>query len=1084
MKKHAIIASCFCAFFVFPVIIMTSFIVYMSFRPIDITSLVKPFLPLVIMNEESTGTPIATVDMQSAQLRWNGLRNGFRVPVSVALKNLTFSVTSTQFPNFIKEADVTFYPLALLRKSLKLRSITITEAQLSLRRDINNHIGFDFNKPLPLPHHNKKNIVLDLSKLNDIHFEKTFLNWHEERSKTSWQLSDITADIYNSRRQNKSGVVGSASFNLASWNFPGLLLSLDARSLPYSKKSKNIRWSVITNPVNPASLTSISPSLANFNVPVSLESTFSLSSMNTTEWLLPDSSDFLLHFGKGQLHALGSTYRVEQGLAKLKVLLNYAYKETLPYSIDMPFLSLQMTNPVAPRDPQRGLAFHLSSHVDGNDLFHPQHIKLKTNAFIPHVEFRDLLYFWPAKAAKGGRLWVTNNMTSGFAHDLNLSMIMEGHKGIKSLSLKKINGNVEAQHLTVHWLRPIHPLNDMDARLDITNPNSLMIHYGNGYQPISGPPIIDKNGTRSPDEQEDLSPRRIDAGPGTMEIVNLQQKTTTGIIKTHLRGDLGNIRKLLQEPRLHLLSRHPLDIGKTQGMTDVALNISLPLSKHTTNKNMTISAHADIHNGTLGKAVAGHTVHNANLKLNVNQENLALSGQGLIEQFPSDIHYFRDFETNPASNIREKGHLALNVTPENIDSSGLKLSRFFPSGHSKLFITYFSNTQHHGKVDLLYDLTGANVTTPIWHKNEGSASSIATSLLLEKGHLTDIDKITATGPQLEATGLLDNKQPTRTIFTLPHFTVGESQGQGKFIFFSPQQRHKIVATINAKKLVIPSSPESKDKQQHLASNILIEAISQNDLKQRQRPWSIDVTAEQLRFKKTSLGSVKLFAKNNGQHVDQLNFEIRNPMPLFVRITPQEANKRSFHLFVPDLGEFLTDFEIARNIQGGRLSLDGLMDDTHEPSKFTGKLESSPFVLKKAPTQVKTSSNIPLYGWLSSQLSDAENKDINVNYFNMPLTMDNNVVSIHDATAGNDSLSTTMSGFVFLQTDEIQCRGIVVPISSINKLPGQIPGLGKLFIPEKGGGMFSITYTIGGTVQKPILHVNPFSLFAPGGLRNM
>jgi hypothetical protein len=54
----------------------------------------------------------------------------------------------------------------------------------------------------------------------------------------------------------------------------------------------------------------------------------------------------------------------------------------------------------------------------------------------------------------------------------------------------------------------------------------------------------------------------------------------------------------------------------------------------------------------------------------------------------------------------------------------------------------------------------------------------------------------------------------------------------------------------------------------------------------------------------------------------------------------------------------------------------------------------------------------------------------------------------------------------------------------NSLLGQIPVLGRLFSPERGGGVFAGSYSLQGPIDNPKVAVNPLTALTPGFLRGL
>ncbi len=77
----------------------------------------------------------------------------------------------------------------------------------------------------------------------------------------------------------------------------------------------------------------------------------------------------------------------------------------------------------------------------------------------------------------------------------------------------------------------------------------------------------------------------------------------------------------------------------------------------------------------------------------------------------------------------------------------------------------------------------------------------------------------------------------------------------------------------------------------------------------------------------------------------------------------------------------------------------------------------------------------------------------------------------------------MARSICLATPSIS-SGTIVPAYFFNSLLGHIPLIGKLFSPEKGGGVFAAKYQVTGPIDNPEVHVNAMSMIAPGFLRNL
>jgi hypothetical protein len=103
---------------------------------------------------------------------------------------------------------------------------------------------------------------------------------------------------------------------------------------------------------------------------------------------------------------------------------------------------------------------------------------------------------------------------------------------------------------------------------------------------------------------------------------------------------------------------------------------------------------------------------------------------------------------------------------------------------------------------------------------------------------------------------------------------------------------------------------------------------------------------------------------------------------------------------------------------------------------------------------------------------------------VPFVSRNGTISFKDARASGPSLGFTADGKIYTHAEVINLEGTVVPAYLINSLFGKIPLLGDLFTGgKKGGGIFAANYKMTGTIENPIVSVNPLSALAPGIFRN-
>ena len=77
----------------------------------------------------------------------------------------------------------------------------------------------------------------------------------------------------------------------------------------------------------------------------------------------------------------------------------------------------------------------------------------------------------------------------------------------------------------------------------------------------------------------------------------------------------------------------------------------------------------------------------------------------------------------------------------------------------------------------------------------------------------------------------------------------------------------------------------------------------------------------------------------------------------------------------------------------------------------------------------------------------------------PFTLADDVLELADARAFSPSLGLTVKGRIDMDDDTADLQGTIVPAYFFNSLLGNVPLVGRLFSPERGGGLFAASYSL-------------------------
>lgn len=1058
------------AVLVLPVLCVAALLVRMLFGPVNVTAVVRPFLPVAVLNGQPGQPAAATLTLRQAELQWNGLRDGLSVPVMLSLHDVRILKADRTTADTIKAAHVTLNPLALMHGSIALNTVDLTGVRMALRRGTDGTVGLDVDAPPAPATASDTNGSLDPSALHRIGLTDAQVTIDDRLTHTQWIASPITSTLRAVSLRGGNGLTGSVALTFQAQQDSTERLSITAQGTQTDQGT--IQWHMALAPVRPETFASLAPALKMLDVPVSLTADTTFAPAPKSTWLLPQGVDLKTDFGAGEIQGGGSIYLLHHGALAAHLDLNHQSPTHTPATITLQGLTLDLLNPEHPEDPQNGITVTLTGQLNASDLFSPTVLSGQAALDIPTIPFGDIANYWPARAAKGGRKWVDTNITDGTAHDLHTAITLHSDKGWNGIKLTSVKGSVEGSDLTVHWLRPISPLHHLDAHLEVNDLDKLTIHFDHAYQLIDrGDKNVGATGVG-----------RVAAGPGTMEITGLSKKDQMGTIVTELRGNLRDMLAMLAEPRLHLLSRHPISFTKPSGEASAKFSLTLPLESDVTTDQMVVDAHAQVSHTHLGNVVAGRAITDGTFQIAATTQQMDLSGHGVLGGLPSDITYFMNFRSLRPQDTAEKAHLFTRITPDTASAAGIDTSTHF-YGSADLGVDYARLGNKHGSVDISLDLKRSGIVIPLWHKAAGRAAQVSATLALLDGRITSVENIFATGPDLDVRGHALLREKAAPEVLVSSFRIARSTGHARLVLPYASQDKTIQVGVYADTLDLaplmegdPNAPKQASSGYHVP-----EAATGKLHGPPGNAWTIDMTANALYYSQTKqpLRDVTGHFEDNGQRLERMRFAMRGPSPVTMTLEPKGA-VRTLHVTIPDMGGFLAALNILPNVQGGHATLTGAFDDTQASAPFKGTVRVSPFVLKKAPATVLLARNLSLYGWLNARKSP----EFEVSTLNLPVTFSEGVLTIQNGHMGNDALGATLEGKIDLDHSKLDLNGTVVPAFALNKLPGKLPGIGKLFSPEKEGGLVAMTFGIAGKLEDPDLSVNPYSILLPGVLRKL
>ena len=246
-------------------------------------------------------------------------------------------------------------------------------------------------------------------------------------------------------------------------------------------------------------------------------------------------------------------------------------------------------------------------------------------------------------------------------------------------------------------------------------------------------------------------------------------------------------------------------------------------------------------------------------------------------------------------------------------------------------------------------------------------------------------------------------------------------------------------------------------------------------------WIADLVFDRVILAKDqALSAVNLQAESDGLHISRAALHAGvAPETVTATIVPAQGGRR-VTVASGNSGAVLLAAGIADNIRGGKLHVDGFYDDRKPHSPLQGTATLSGFRITDAPAVGRLLKAMTLYGAIDL----LRGPGLGFAQAVVPFTYVQQVLRMDGARAFSASLGITAKGTIDLLARQADVTGTVVPAYFFNQLPGLIPVVGRLFSPEKGGGVFAARYSVRGPLGDPKVGVNALSALTPGFLRGV
>ena len=673
---------------------------------------------------------------------------------------------------------------------------------------------------------------------------------------------------------------------------------------------------------------------------------------------------------------------------------------------------------------------------------------------IDRVAFADLGSLWPTGVGGDSRAWLTENLSAGSAHDGHIAFTLVGTENGDDLDVTQAGGTLIGDDVTLWWLRPVPPVQHVHAVLAWQNPDTMLITLSGGRQ------------------------GGLEAKAGTVRITGLAGRDQVGFIDADLAGPIADVISLLKHPRLQLLSKHPLPLTSPSGAMTGHISIRLPLDAKVDIDQVAIHAMGQLASVHLGGIAAGRDIDRGQLAFDVTNDGLSITGDAQVARIPTQLAVTMDFKDGPKTQVLQHVTASMLVTKADADKAGLGVIGL-DGGSLTALVDYAERRDGTSIIQLNTELKDAKFITPFgWSKVAGTPGHAEGRALLDHGRLVGLDGLRAEAPGLSVVARSDLVNGLPSVVHLERGDIGRSSATGTIVL--PQRAGEAYRISLAGprldlegRLKTVDAPAASDTPQSASTE-----NGKTDSGKAGSPYVLDLRFDRVVLGPNhGLGPVALTAVGTGGHLTTAHLSTGGQERARADLVTAGA-VRHLTASARDLGSLLRDTDLASEVNGGDVTVDGTFDDRIAGSPFDGKFDLRGFKVQGAPVAGKLLQALTVYGVLDA----LRGPGLAFDRFETPFRLKGSVLDVEDARAFSSSLGFTASGRLDFGRKQIDMSGTIVPAYFFNSLPGRIPLIGRMFSPEKGSGLFAANYALRGALTDPAVSINPLSALTPGFTR--
>ncbi|WP_298862507.1 DUF3971 domain-containing protein [uncultured Sulfitobacter sp.] len=671
-------------------------------------------------------------------------------------------------------------------------------------------------------------------------------------------------------------------------------------------------------------------------------------------------------------------------------------------------------------------------HAFGTLTARPDGWQVSLDARTDQIDPTRIIALWPEAVKTRTRNWLAENLLGADITNADFALRLAPDETPRTYLA------FDYQDASVKFLRTLPPVTQgrghasLDGKRFVVSLDEGMVEAG-----LGGPMRVERSSFILPD---------LGVKGGTPAIVRLNARASvTAALWT------------LDQPPMGVMRRTGLPVELGDGEAVVSGTLDFPLKRGGSPADVKFDVTGDLINLTSTRLIKGRSLKSQRMALVANNNGIEIAGKGTLEGVAFDGRWQQPIGAGAAkSTLRGTAQ----ITPQALTAFNAALPQGMLTGATGADIGIDFERGQSPRMTLRSSLRGATLQVPQigWRKSSGAQAKLDMDIRL--GARPEVTAISLNGAGLDARGSITLAENGGLgVLELRTLKVGNwldvraalvGQGSGR----APQ------VVVRAGRVDLRTAQFGGSSESSAGSG------------GRAGPANppMRVTLDRLQVTDTLwLQGLAGTFKTTGGLDGPFEARVNGGTDVSGRVVPQRG-RTAVRLTSADAGGVLRSAGVAEQAVGGTLDMSLL--PVGSGSAFDGRLKVTGVSIKDAPAIAALVNSLSIVGLVNEMNGDG----IYFDEVEAEFRLTPNRMTLSRGSATGASLGLSMDGVYATDSGQIAMQGVITPVYLLN-------GIGSI-LTRKGEGLLGFNYRLTGEAKSPKVSINPLSVLAPGGLRDI